>query len=79
MSPGQTGHISGQMGRVPGRTPGSVPPKILYVYWFFLSQFKVQLREPFLEVFFFLKKVSFLGKARHLSSPSRHSSGKTGT
>ena len=38
MSPGQTGHITGQMGRVPGtdgtRTRGC-PAKILYVYWFF--------------------------------------------
>ena len=42
MSPGQTGHITGQMGRVPG-TDGThtrgCPAKILYVYWsFFLSQ-----------------------------------------
>ena len=40
MSPGQTGHITGQMGRVPG-TDGmhtrGCPAKILYVYWFFLS------------------------------------------
>ena len=40
MSPGQTGHITGQMGRVPG-TDGThtkgCPAKILYVYWFFLS------------------------------------------
>ena len=40
MSPGQTGHITGQMGRVP-RTDGThtrgCPAKILYVYWFFLS------------------------------------------
>ena len=45
MSPGQTGHITGQMGRVPG-TDGThtrgCPAKILYVYWFFLSQFKSQ-------------------------------------
>ena len=38
MSPGQTGHITGQMGRVPG-TDGmhtrGCPAKILYVYWFF--------------------------------------------
>ena len=38
MSPGQTGHITGQMGRVPGtdgtHTRGR-PAKILYVYWFF--------------------------------------------
>ena len=38
MSPGQTGHITGQMGRVPG-TDGThtrgCPTKILYVYWFF--------------------------------------------
>ena len=38
MSPGQTGHITGQMGRVPG-TDGThttgCPAKILYVYWFF--------------------------------------------
>ena len=36
MSPGQTGHITGQMGRVPG-TDGThtrgCPAKILYVYW----------------------------------------------
>ena len=42
MSPGQTGHITGQMGRVPGtdrtHTRGC-PAKILYVYWFFLSPF----------------------------------------
>ena len=40
MSPGQTGHITGQMGRVPGtdRTHSrGCPAKILYVYWFFLS------------------------------------------
>ena len=40
MSPGQTGHITGQMGCVPG-TDGThtrgCPAKILYVYWFFLS------------------------------------------
>ena len=40
MSPGQTGHITGQMGRVPG-TDGThtrgCPAKILYVYWFSLS------------------------------------------
>ena len=38
MSPGQTGHITGQMGRVPG-TDGThtrgCPAKILYVYWVF--------------------------------------------
>ena len=38
MSPGQTGHITGHMGRVPG-TDGThttgCPAKILYVYWFF--------------------------------------------
>ena len=38
MSPGQTGHTTGQMGRVPG-TDGThtrgCPAKILYVYWFF--------------------------------------------
>ena len=37
MSPGQTGHITGQMGRVPGtdgtHTSGGTA-KILYVYWF---------------------------------------------
>ena len=37
MSPGQTGHITGQMGRVPG-TDGThtrgCPAKILYVYCF---------------------------------------------
>ena len=42
MSPGQTGHITGQMGRVPGtdgmHTKGC-PAKILYVYCFFLSPF----------------------------------------
>ena len=42
MSPGQTGHITGQMGRVPG-TDGThtrgCPAKILYVYWFFLSPY----------------------------------------
>ena len=46
MSPGQTGHITGQMGRVPG-TDGThtrgCPAKILYVYWFFLSPLKVFL------------------------------------
>ena len=40
MSPGQTGHITEQMGRVPG-TDGThtrgCPAKILYVYWFFSS------------------------------------------
>ena len=39
MSPGQTGHITGQMGRVPGTDDGThtrgCPAKILYVYWFF--------------------------------------------
>ena len=38
MSPGQTGHITGQRGRVPG-TDGThtrgCPAKLLYVYWFF--------------------------------------------
>ena len=38
MSPGQMGHITGQMGRVPG-TDGThtrgCPAKILYVCWFF--------------------------------------------
>ena len=38
MSPGQTGHITGRMGRVPG-TDGThtrgCPAEILYVYWFF--------------------------------------------
>ena len=38
MSPGQMGHITGQMGRVPG-TDGThtrgCPAKILYVYWSF--------------------------------------------
>ena len=46
MSPGQTGHITGQMGRVPG-TDGThtrgCPAKILYVYWFFLSPTHVQI------------------------------------
>ena len=41
MSPGQTGHITGQMGRVPGtdgtRTPGGVPPKFFMFIGFFLS------------------------------------------
>ena len=40
MSPGQMGHTTGQMRRVPG-TDGThtrrCPAKILYVYWFFLS------------------------------------------
>ena len=40
MSPGQTGHNTGQMGRVHG-TDGThtrgCPAKILYVCWFFLS------------------------------------------
>ena len=40
MSPGQTGHITGQMGRVPG-TDGThtkgCPAKILSVYCFFFS------------------------------------------
>ena len=38
MSPGQTGHITGQMGRVPGTDgthTGWCPAKILYVYRFF--------------------------------------------
>ena len=39
MSTGQTGHVTGQMGHVHG-TDGThtkgCPPKILYVYWFFL-------------------------------------------
>ena len=48
MSPGQTGHITGQMGRVPG-TDGThtrgCPAKILYVYWFsFLSHLRVPVR-----------------------------------
>ena len=38
MSPGQTGHVTGQMGRVSG-TDGThtrgCPAKILYVYWVF--------------------------------------------
>ena len=41
MSPGQTGHITGQMGRVSG-TDGThtrgCPAKILYVYCFFPHQ-----------------------------------------
>ena len=52
MSPGQTGHITGQMGRVPG-TDGThtkgCPAKILYVYWFFsfpLNVGKVKMRVP---------------------------------
>ena len=44
MSPGQTGHITGQMGRVPGtdgtHTRGR-PAKILCVYWFFSFPWKV--------------------------------------
>ena len=48
MSPGQTGHITGQMGRVPG-TDGThtrgCPAKILYVYWFFLSPIYGLVRE----------------------------------
>ena len=50
MSPGQTGHITGQMGRVPG-TDGThtrgCPAKILYVYWFFSFP-----KNNFQEVFF---------------------------
>ena len=42
MSPGQTGHITGQMGRVPGtggtHTPGGVPPKFFMFIVFILSQ-----------------------------------------
>ena len=38
MSPGQMGHITGQMGRVHG-TDGThtrgCPAKLLYVYWFY--------------------------------------------
>ena len=56
MSPGQTGHITGQMGRVPG-TDGThtrgCPAKILYVYWFFsfptLGEIFRVLRFPGLE------------------------------
>ena len=50
MSPGQTGHITGQMGRVTG-TDGShgthtkgCPAKILYAYWFF--SFPIDLEIP---------------------------------
>ena len=47
MSPGQTGHITGQMGRVPG-TDGThtrgCPAKILYVYWFFFCDCSDQLQ-----------------------------------
>ena len=46
MSPGQTGHITGQMGRVPG-TDGThtrgCPAKFLYVYWFFSSTAKLRI------------------------------------
>ena len=41
MSPGQTGHITGQMDVSPGqtgRTPGGVPPKFFMFIGFFLSQ-----------------------------------------
>ena len=52
MSPGQTGHITGQMGRVPG-TDGThtrgCPAKILYVYWFFsFPSYALPWAEPFL-------------------------------
>ena len=44
MSPGQTGHTTGQMGRVPG-TDGThtrgCPAKILYVYWLFFFPHKM--------------------------------------
>ena len=53
MSPGQTGHITGQseMGRVPG-TDGThttgCPAKILYVYWFFsFPSVRCQVMEAF--------------------------------
>ena len=42
MSPGQTGHITGQMGHIPetdGTHTRGCPAKILYVYWFFLSPY----------------------------------------
>ena len=49
MSPGQTGHITGQMGRVPG-TDGThtrgCPAKILYVYWFFAFPFFSEENPP---------------------------------
>ena len=49
MSPGQTGHITGQMGRVPG-TDGThtrgCPAKILYIYCFFLSQSYIRMYVP---------------------------------
>ena len=47
MSPGQTGHITGQMGRVPGTDgthTGGCPAKILYVYWFF--SFPILIKSP---------------------------------
>ena len=50
MSPGQTGHITGQMGRVPG-TDGThtrgVPPKFFMFIGFFLSPIKVQGKVKF--------------------------------
>ena len=48
MSPGQTGHITGQMGRVPG-TDGThtrgCPAKILYVDWFFSFPIHYEIRD----------------------------------
>ena len=76
MSPGQTGHITGQMGRVPG-TDGThtrgCPAKILYVYWFFsfpicvlnlLSHSDLLSRRTFCEH-------HFPGNCRHLASQRR--------
>ena len=66
MSPGQTGHITGQMGRVP-RTDGThtrgCPAKILYVYWFFSFPQK-NVGESFSEIFIqiqFLQNGGFYG------------------
>ena len=66
MSPGQTGHITGQMGCVPG-TDGThtrgCPAKILYVYWFF--SFPIwQSRKP--NVHFGLKRSILV----HLGPPT---------
>ena len=48
MSPGQTGHITGQMGRVPGtdgtHTRGCLA-KILYVYWFFSFPIQTEIQK----------------------------------
>ena len=49
MSPGQTGHITGQMGRVPG-TDGThtrgCPAKFFMFIGFFLSRFEVFVPAP---------------------------------